>query len=59
MHFVKAGEPKEMPSRKADIYAAYQKEYISFVKSLNTDQRKIDRALYSFGQFLKLASAYR
>ena len=59
MHFMRTGEPREIPSRKADIYAVYQGEYIPFVKRLNAHQRKIDKALYSFGQFLKLAKTYR
>jgi hypothetical protein len=33
MHFLNTGEPGEIPSRKADIYAAYQREYIPFVKA--------------------------
>ena len=59
MHFLNTGEPGEIPSREADIYAGYQREYIPFVKRLDTHQRKIDKALYTFGQFLKLASPYR
>jgi len=53
MHFLKTGGIKEIPSRKADKYAAYKEEYIPFVRSLNAKQRKIDKALYSFGQLLK------
>lgn len=56
---MKTGEPREIPSGKAEIYASYQGEYIPFVKRLNVHQRKIDKALYSFGRFLKLANLYR
>ena len=53
MYFMKTGEPREIPSGKADIYIAYQVEFIPFVKRLNAHQRKVDKALYSFGQFFE------
>ena len=56
---MKTGEPKEIPDKKSDIYAAYREDYIPFVMRLNAAPRKIDKALYSFGQFLKLAKIYR
>lgn len=59
MHFMEAGELKEIPPKKRDIYTAYQVEYVPFAKRLNAHQRKVDKALYSFGQFLKLAKPYR
>jgi hypothetical protein len=58
MYFMNKAEFREIPPRKADVYDAYKTEYIPFVKGLNADQRKIDKALYSFGQFLKLAKPY-
>lgn len=54
MHFMKTGEPKEIPDKKSDIYTAYREDYIPFVKRLNAAPRKIDKALYSFGQFLRV-----
>jgi hypothetical protein len=59
MHLMKTGKLKEIPSAKADVYNSYKRQYIPFVRSLNFDQRKIDKALYTFGQFLKMARAYR
>jgi hypothetical protein len=59
MHFMKTGKLIEIPSVKAKVYVSYKNEYIPFVKKLNSDQRKIDKALFAFGQFLKMASAYR
>jgi outer membrane cobalamin receptor len=59
MHYMKTGRIVEIGSRKAEIYDSYESNYIPFVKSLNSDQRTIDKALYAFGQFLKIAKAYR
>jgi hypothetical protein len=58
-HFMKTGELKEIPSAKAKVYKSYKDEYLPFVKKLTFDQRKIDKALFAFGQFLKMASVYR
>lgn len=40
------------------VYAAYREEYIPFIGDLGANKRKTDRALYAFGQFLKLAAPY-
>ncbi len=68
MTYVKDGRIWDQPTyvRRADVYAAYCQEYIPFVdkclaaydKELsNIDRaryiRKVDRALYTFGHFLK------
>jgi hypothetical protein len=58
MHFMKTGEVAELPAAKAKIYHVYQAEYLPFVRPLHSDPRKTDRALFSFGQFLKVASRY-
>jgi len=59
MHFMKVGEIRNISFDKANVYESYQSEYIPFVKALAShDQRKIDKALHAFGQFLKIASAY-
>jgi hypothetical protein len=59
MHFVKTGKLKEISSAKPEVYESYKREYIPFVETLNSDQRNIDKALYAFGKFLKIAGAYR
>jgi hypothetical protein len=59
MHFMKTGDLKEIPFAKAKVYKSYKEEYIPFVTNLNSDQRRIDKALFAFGQFLKLARPYR
>lgn len=58
MNFMKTGRLAELPQRKAEIYEVYKNEYVPFVRLLNSDLRKIDRALFSFGKFLKLAGRY-
>jgi hypothetical protein len=59
MHFMKAGVIREISADKANVYESYEREYIPYVKALASHRRKIDKALYAFGQFLKIASAYR
>jgi hypothetical protein len=59
MRFMVTGKIEELSGRKAVIYAAYQGKYIPHVRGLGADWRKIDRALYSFGQFLKMVKPYR
>jgi hypothetical protein len=59
MHFMKTGRIAEIPSAKFRIYESYKNEYLPFVRLLNSHQRKIDRALFAFGQFLKMANTYR
>ncbi|MGY2915783.1 hypothetical protein [Bradyrhizobium sp. USDA 3262] len=58
MHFMKTGKVAELPKVKAEIYQAYKTEYVPFVRLLDFDPRKIDRALFAFGQFLKVAGRY-
>ena len=58
MHFMKTGAVAELPAVKAKIVRLYQTEYMPFVRLLNSDSRKIDRALFSFGKFLKIAGRY-
>lgn len=59
MQFMKTGELKKIPSAKAEVYKSYEQEYVPFVSTLNSEKRKIDKALFAFGQFLKMAQAYR
>jgi hypothetical protein len=58
MHFMKTEKVAELPKEKSQIYQAYKTEYLPFVRALNSDSRKIDRALFAFGKFLKLAKRY-
>jgi hypothetical protein len=58
MHFMKTGEVAELPAAKAMVFHLYQTEYRPFVRPLHNDPRKTDRALFSFGQFLKAAARY-
>lgn len=59
MSFMKTGAIEEIPSAKAKIYEIYKDEYVPFVNTLAADQRTIDKALYTFGQFLKIVQRYR
>jgi hypothetical protein len=59
MHYMKTGRITEIGSTQRQIYAEYESKYLPFVASLGTaDQRTVDRALFAFGQFLKLAARY-
>lgn len=59
MRYIQTGRIEEISKKNSSIYKTYQNDYIPFVKSLNeTDQRKIDKALFSFGQFLKKSKKY-
>ena len=40
------------------VYESYTQTYRPFVVAIDRDLRTIDRALYTFGQFLKLAKPY-
>ena len=54
MVYIKKQVIEEIPTNKADIFTLYLKEYIPFVKAFNEkSHRRIDKALYSYGQFLK------
>jgi hypothetical protein len=47
---------KTLPPRC--IYESYKQTYRPFVRTFDRDQRTIDRALYTFGQFLKLVQPF-
>ena len=59
MHFMQTGEIRELPEAKAVIYSEYKNAYIPFVIRLNSNRRKIDKALFAFGQFLKMANNFK
>ena len=59
MGYIRTGKIEEISEKKSVMYKTYQNDYIPFLNSLNEkDQRKIDKALFSFGQFLKKAKKY-
>ena len=63
MHYMETGEIKEIPNSnsraaKRFVYASYQR-YMRFVSTMRGhDTRKVDRALFAFGKFLKTAGKY-
>ena len=53
------GKIIEIGDKKQQKYTSYKDEYIPFFSSLKqTDNRKLDKALFAFGQFLNIASNY-
>jgi hypothetical protein len=55
MHYLQTGTFKEIPSKNTDKQAAYINEYMPFYKEQGDyEGRKLDKALFTFGQFLKL-----
>lgn len=59
MKYMKTGEIQEIGITNKQKYESYIKEYIPFFESLGeSENRKIDKALFAFGQFLKIASKY-
>jgi hypothetical protein len=56
MHYLQTGTIKEIPSKNTDKQAAYINEYMPFFKEQGDYKGKeLDKALFTFGQFLKLA----
>lgn len=54
MEFIEKGVPGEIPSADQKKIDSYLKRYIPFHKKFkNFDQRKVDKALWAFGKFLK------
>lgn len=51
----------EIGYNKKKIYESYINEYLPFIKLFGNsyDNRQIDKALFSFGQFLKIAKQYQ
>jgi len=59
MHFMKSNEIAEIPNEKKEIYSCYRQEYIPFFNSFEyDDKRQIDKALFTFGQYLKAIRNY-
>lgn len=59
MNYLKNGIISEIGDTNKQKYEVYQKEYIPFFRSFeNVTHRKLDKALFAFGKFLKAASLY-
>lgn len=59
MRYLKTGQIVEIGITNKQKYEQYLKEYVPFVNSLGkVNHRKLDKALFSFGQFLKKAKKY-
>lgn len=58
MHYLQTGTIKEIPSKNTDKQSSYINEYMPFYKELEEHEdcrgRKLDKALFVFGQYLKL-----
>ena len=59
MQYMKTGRIVEIGSTNKQKYESYEAEYIPFLRNFEeVSARKIDMALFAFGQFLKLAARY-
>ena len=59
MRYLEDGVIEEIGRTNKQKYEAYSRKYMPFVKSLaQSDSRKTDKALFAFGQFLKVAARY-
>jgi hypothetical protein len=55
MHYLQTETIKEIPSKNTDKQSSYINEYMPFYKEQGDYKgRKLDKALFVFGQFLKL-----
>ena len=60
MKYLTEGKITEIPSKKSKVYESYLDEYIPFLNNFEeTDKRRIDKALFSFGRFLKILNKYK
>jgi len=58
MYFIKELKIKEIPNTKKEIYKLYSNEYIPFYDMFEFEKRKIDKALFTFGQYLKAVKKF-
>lgn len=59
MKYLQSGKIVEIGNTKKQKYKNYLKEYKPFLALLGqADDRKTDKALFAFGQFLKIAAKY-
>ena len=55
MHYMQTGTIKDIPSKDRDKQSSYINENLPFYNALgHYPDRKLDKALFSFGQFLKI-----
>jgi hypothetical protein len=55
MHYLQTGTINEIPSKNRDKQLSYINEYLPFYNHHESyEDRKLDKALFSFGQFLKI-----
>jgi len=58
MRYLQKGVSEEISHSYKKVYSQYA-EYRQFIAGLGvSESRKLDKALFSFGQFLKLAGPY-
>jgi len=56
MHYLQTGDLKEIPRKNIDKQLSYISEYLPFYNAHGYyGDRKLDKALFSFGQFLKIS----
>ena len=59
MRYIQNGVILEIPKSEEEKFRVYRDEYIAFHASLGTfHDRKLDKALFIFGKFLKTAKKY-
>jgi hypothetical protein len=59
MHYMQTGHIKEIGSTDRQKYEAYESRYIPFMAEFKgSAPRTVDKALFVFGQFLKMAAVY-
>ena len=49
---------KEIPNTKKNIYHIYSNEYIPFFNMFEFEKRETDKALFTFGQYLKVVKKF-
>jgi len=59
MRYIQKGTIEQIGNTKKQIFESYTKEYIPFFQSMGgIEHRKLDKAFFTFGQFLKIADKY-
>jgi hypothetical protein len=59
MRYIQTGHITEIGYTNKQKYMAYVEEYLPFLRGFEGESaREVDKALFTFGQFLKLATRY-
>jgi hypothetical protein len=59
MRYIQSGHIVEIGITNKQKYMAYEDQYVPFLRTFEGESaRKVDKALFAFGQFLKLAARY-